>query len=246
MSITDNSLATTSNPLDMDELEISTPDYYEPTENDEKKVKRIIRRKTEMALRRRQYEPEWELADKGWKSYWRGDPNGKATMNAPIEFSFVNTYLAETRKRPVITDAESIGIGNTVSTKIIKKIIDFDRKSEERDIKFSEDDFIVARDGTSIMFVDYQINRRVINDVEIDDDTGKLKNNKQMEIKKGIIMENVDLRDFYVDERANSIEEAVDCMLIRYMPAEEFLQLQNDPSYKNILKVNLKGGQIRE
>lgn len=53
-----------------------------------------------------------------------------------------------------------------------------------------------------------------------------------------IIVKNIDIRDFYIDNTVKeSIEEASDCILIQWMSYERFLELKNNPFYKNVDKV---------
>ena len=56
--------------------------------------------------------------------------------------------------------------------------------------------------------------------------------------KEEIIVKNIDIRDFYIDDTAkNSIDDATDCVYIQWIPFERFKNLENSPIYKNIDKV---------
>jgi len=46
-----------------------------------------------------------------------------------------------------------------------------------------------------------------------------------------IVTENVDIRDFWIDDRAKNINEAVDCIHEVYITYEEFLDMKLDKSY---------------
>lgn len=53
-----------------------------------------------------------------------------------------------------------------------------------------------------------------------------------------IIVKNVDIRDFYIDNTVkDSIDDADDCILIEWMSYEKFKTLKNNPFYQNIDKV---------
>lgn len=53
-----------------------------------------------------------------------------------------------------------------------------------------------------------------------------------------IIVKNIDIRDFYIDNTVkDSIEDASDCILIQWMSYEKFQELKNNPFYKNVTKV---------
>jgi len=56
--------------------------------------------------------------------------------------------------------------------------------------------------------------------------------------KESIIVKNIDIRDFYIDDSAkNSIEDATDCILTQWVPYERFQNFDTSPIYKNIKKV---------
>lgn len=48
-----------------------------------------------------------------------------------------------------------------------------------------------------------------------------------------ILVKSVDIRDVYFDERANRIEDAVDCVYITRMSVDEFENLRHNKFYKN-------------
>lgn len=53
-----------------------------------------------------------------------------------------------------------------------------------------------------------------------------------------IIVKNIDIRDFYIDNTAkDSIDQATDCILIQEISYERFKELEYNPFYKNINKV---------
>lgn len=53
-----------------------------------------------------------------------------------------------------------------------------------------------------------------------------------------IIVKNIDIRDFYIDNTVKeSIDEASDCILIQWMSFEKFQDLKTNPFYKNVDKV---------
>lgn len=55
-----------------------------------------------------------------------------------------------------------------------------------------------------------------------------------MQIKGDIILENFDIRHFWIDERAHSMDEAVDCIAEQYITQEEYYNLRYNPFYKNV------------
>jgi hypothetical protein len=62
-------------------------------------------------------------------------------------------------------------------------------------------------------------------------------------IKNDILLERFDYRRFYPDDRVNNFDNAIDCIAIQVVPYEEFLNLKDNPTYKNIDKVAPTGYQ---
>jgi len=52
-----------------------------------------------------------------------------------------------------------------------------------------------------------------------------------MQTKSDILLENIDIRYFWIDERANSIEKAIDCIYESYITYEEFREFYLDNEY---------------
>ena len=74
-------------------------------------------------------------------------------------------------------------------------------------------------------------------DFEVDDDMNYTWKEKKYKEER-IIMENADIRLFYVDNQAiDSIEQAADCVYRQWMSFEKFQNFKNSPVYKNIDKV---------
>jgi len=52
--------------------------------------------------------------------------------------------------------------------------------------------------------------------------------------KEEIVIQNVDIRQFYIDNQAlTGIEEAVDCIYRQWISYEKFKTFKNNPIYKN-------------
>tara|TARA_R110000868_G_scaffold402217_1_gene678364 strand:+ start:220 stop:486 length:267 start_codon:yes stop_codon:yes gene_type:complete len=57
-----------------------------------------------------------------------------------------------------------------------------------------------------------------------------------------IIVKNIDIRDFYVDNTAkDGIGDASDCILVQFISYERFQELSTNPFYKNIDKIAPRG-----
>lgn len=74
---------------------------------------------------------------------------------------------------------------------------------------------------------------RIIEDFDGIGEDGTINFTRKMQTRGDIIMENFDIRHFWIDERAHSMEEAIDCISEQYITEEEYRNLKYNPFYKN-------------
>ena len=61
-----------------------------------------------------------------------------------------------------------------------------------------------------------------------------IKREKKVINKEEIVVKNVDIRNFYVDDHATCIDDASDCIHLERISFEKFQQLKTNPIYKNL------------
>lgn len=85
----------------------------------------------------------------------------------------------------------------------------------------------------------FERKKRYISDIDVDsvDITGEFKFTKKLETSNNIFFRNVDPRYIWFDERADVMEEVVDCIKIEFIPYTVFQNLALDENYHNIEKV---------
>jgi hypothetical protein len=140
--------------------------------------------------------------------------------------------MAEMKKRPIIMEVESMGIGNPIQEKILKNVVEYDRSSESRDIIIAKDDFYCANYGVSVIFVDYEESQRVVIDTDYRD--GSVVETPKKEMNKKIKWENIEPMNFLMDDRTNTIDEAIDCIMYKWISYEELLMYTGVYGYRNI------------
>lgn len=165
-------------------------------------------------------------------------PDGRSSSNVPLASSLIELYVSEaTKMETVFTVKAETGTHNT-NARAIEHVWKNDFRRNKRKKEFTEAEYIAAGFGTSIIYTGFECYEKTQQDPEVDDNmniTWKKSTWKHEEI----IVKNIDIRDFYMDETAkNSIEDATDCILIQWIPFERFQNFENSPVYKNIDKVS--------
>ncbi len=85
----------------------------------------------------------------------------------------------------------------------------------------------------------FERKKRYISDIDVDsvDIEGKFKFDKKLETTNSIFFKNIDPRYVWFDERAESMDEVIDCVKIEFIPYNVFVNLELDENYHNINKV---------
>ena len=110
----------------------------------------------------------------------------------------------------------------------------YDFRKNNRKKAFRDDDYICASFGTSVMYVGFESYFREQKDFKVDDNLNVVFEPKKFK-KENIVVNSVDIRNFYVDDTAiDCIEQANDCIYREQISYEKFMTFKNNPLYKNM------------
>lgn len=229
-------MAKKSTKLDMDIYTKVDIQDYQNTENEQKLIGQVKTREYSMRSRISRMYPMWNEYRIAYDSYWEGDTDGYANIKNNLTFATMTRYESEMQKRKPTTDIESEEMGGELERKVLTEALKDDMLVNNRDIIFARDEFYAAMYGGSIINIDYEHSERTVNDTDVDDD-GNIEITVKKDIKKGIVLRNVDPFNFMFDERANNIDDAEDCIEYEYISYEKLLTYDGVPTYKNIKSV---------
>jgi len=205
---------------------------YIPTELENSNVSYVNNRFTKMETQRSAVDKNWiiykKMIDAEYTTYW----DERSSSVVPLAVALIELYKAEAKKMET-----EYTIKWEWKSKDRAKALDYawkhDFRKNKRKQAFSENEDICAWFWTSILYTwvdtyywkqhdpislwnwQYDWEEKEINETKI-------------------LVQNFDIRYFYIDERANSIEEANDCIAIQYMSIEKFYTMtESNPIYKN-------------
>ncbi len=204
--------------------------WYTSSKEDEALIWFIKARKTLMAQKRSPEEKKWKQYVKQYEALFVPYSDGRAASNVPLERSIIELFVAEAVKRPT-TYSFSSCLWYEFQEQVFKRVWKNDWSINNRNSVILENEYLTAIFGTSIVFTWYNKSYRVFSDFDGVDDAGEIQFKRKLQTKSDIIIQNVDIRDFWVDDRANSIEDAVDCIYETYITYEEFLSYKLDKWY---------------
>lgn len=97
-------------------------------------------------------------------------------------------------------------------------------------------EYVTAKIGSSALFTGFEIEKRIINDLDESGDDEEMKFTRKMETTANIVMKNFDIRRLWIDEQATSMDDAVDCIATQYLSYANFysFKLNSSAGYKNL------------
>jgi len=204
---------------------------YIQSKEDEKLVWYIAQRKSDMEVKRTNIDKQWKQYAKQYEALFVPYTDGRSASNVPLERAIIELFVAEAIKRPTnftFTWAKEFQF----QWQVLEKVWKDDWSINNRDSAILDNEYLTSIFWTSIIYTWYNRSYRVISDFEWEDDDGVIKFQRKLQTKADILMENVDIRSFWIDEKAKNIDEAVDCILETYLSYEEFLNLKLDKWYE--------------
>ena len=226
-------------PTKMFEQERKYPTYT-PTNDEKTKIWYIDRRFNEMYQGR-------SLIDKDWKTYqdmidaiFIEYPDERSSSVVPLASALIELYVAEANKLPTEYNFRSETTEHSTGAKALEYVWDYDYRRNKRKAEFTYNEYICAWFWTSVMYTWFESYNKEQYDPIIWDDLQLGFQKKTIE-KRKILVNNTDIRQYYLDNQAiNKIEDASDCLYRQWISYEKFENFKWDPLYKNLKYVKPK------
>ena len=212
------------------DIQNPTTKWINQTKDEEKVVWYIIERKNAMAKKRTSIDKYWKQYVKQYEALFVPYTDWRSSSNVPLERAIIELFVAEAIKRPTNFNF-SWWVWYDFQARIFEKLWKFDWSVKNRDSEILNNEYLTAIFWTSVIYTGYEKKYRVIEDFDWEDENGVIKFQRKLQTKSDILMKNIDIRDFWVDERAKTIEDAVDCIYETYITYEEFLSYYLDKGY---------------
>lgn len=182
--------------------------------------------------------------DKDWDTYqtmidaiFTPYPDERSSSTVPLASSMIELYVAEAIKIQTEWKFRSETSEHATNAKALEYVWKYDWRTKKRKQVFVDEEYICAGFGTSVKYTGFESSTVKQKDYTIGEDLKPIW--KDVEFKdEEIIVKNIDIRDFYIDNTVKtSIEDASDCILIQWLSYEKFKELESNPFYQNIDKV---------
>lgn len=197
---------------------------------EETKIWFIMTRKNAMAWKRNVNDKSWKQYIKQYEAQFIPYSDWRASSNVPLERAIIELFVAEAIKRKTNFRFNSC-LWYEFQWQVLEKVWKYDWSVNNRENEILQNEYITAIFWTSIIYTWYERSYRVFEDFEGENDDWTPIFQRKMQTNSDILVKNIDIRDFWIDDRAKSIDDAIDCIYETYIAYEDFLNMYLDWNY---------------
>lgn len=215
---------------------------YTPSKEDALKLARIEKDFQDMIRARAVIDKEWKyyqtMMDAIPKFY--GDDRSSSTV--PLATAVIELFVAKASKIQTEFIIKEDNSKYKKAARIRQNVWDYDWRTNKRRKEIIDNEYTTAGFGRSVLRTGFEIEKIKQFELEEVKEDGEMIWKENIITDEKIILENIDPRNFYMDNNATrGIETAKKCMVRKRMGYDEFLDLENNKLYKNIEYVRPKG-----
>lgn len=210
---------------------------YTPSKDEKIKLDYIARRFNDMKTARTTVDKDWDIYQTMIDVVFTPYPDERSSSTVPLASSMIELYVAEALKIPTDFQFRSETSEHSTNAKALEYVWKYDWRTKKRKKVMTEEEYICAGFWTSVKYTGFESSETTQSFYKIGEDMKPVWEEQTFKDEE-IIVKNVDIRDFYIDNTVkDSIDDADDCILIEWMSYEKFKTLKNNPFYQNIDKV---------
>ena len=221
------------------ELFDQTKEYpdYTPTDDEKIKIDFVRKRFRDMQQSRSLIDQNREIYQKMIDAVLVPYGDERSSSNVPLASSLIELFVAEATKINTEWLFKSEVSSYSTQAKALEYVWKYDRRRNNRKKQFIENEYITAWFWWSVIYTGFESYDKVQKDM-VFDESGNMVFEEKIIKKEEIIVKNVDIRDFYLDNQAvNGIDDASDCYYRQWISYEKFKNFETNDLYKNIDKV---------
>lgn len=201
---------------------------YNPTKEEQEKVWQIKDRLNAMESERNKVDKDWNTYQTMIDAIYQPYPDERSSSSVPLASSLIELYVAEAKKLTTQYKFKSEVSDYSTQAKALEYVWKYDYRKNNRKKEFNKWEYIAAWFGTQIMYVWHEVNTHKQYDPIIDDNNMVQSYEEKIIKQSKIIVKNIDIRDFYIDNHVkDDIEEASDCILRQWISYAKFKNFKN-------------------
>ena len=214
---------------------------YVPSTDETIKTGYVKNRFEDMRQARTAVDKDWNLYQTMINAEFTPYPDERSSSTVPLISSMIELYVADAVKLGTEFTFKSETSEHSTNAKALEYVWKYDWRTKKRKQVMVDEEYICAWFWTSVKYLGFESRTCKQSDYEVGDDMKPKWVEKEFK-EEEIIVKNIDIRDFYLDDTVKtSIDDASDCILIQQLSYEKFQELEYNPFYKNIDKVAPQG-----
>ena len=202
---------------------------YDAPEGDKDTLWFVMNRFNKMLSKRGQIDRNWQIYQMQFEAVYMPYTDWRSRSNVPLEWAIIELFVSEAVSRKSIPTFNAEWGTDVVREEVIKRVWDYDFRTQSREDQLYKAEYLTGMFGTAFYFNWFESSVRVIRDPEYRN--WKLIWIKKQLTKNKILLEAVDIRNVYFDDRVTDYEKANDCVYIEYITPEEFMALADNPDW---------------
>ena len=221
---------------------------YTPTKAEQDKIKIVMERMEKMKRKRRDYEKDWNDADKQRQMYRQNRPKDewRSDLKLPDTFSVIETAKSEMVDQSpgiIYRPRES---GDVLKATKLNKIFEYTWEKANGDlelIKFIDDALVYGLAVGEEYWRHDVVKEKHLNEFDIEKMEPKSWEEKDRIVYDDVYFESIPIWNFYWDPMADSLENARDCAKVLIMTEQDFEKKYK--KYPKTKKVSAGGDTYR-
>lgn len=215
------------------EIKTEFPTYVQ-SEADEIKNSFISQRFQDMQAARTIVDRNWDIYQTMIEAVREPYPDERSSSEVPLASALIELFVADALKLQTEYNFKWDTSEHTTAAKAVEYGWKYDWTKKNRKKEFVRNEYVTAGFGTSIIYTGFEAYKITQKDPIMGEDMTMTWKERTFD-EQEIIVKNIDLRQFWIDDQAiDDIEQANDCFYRQWMWYDKFQEYANNPVYSNI------------
>lgn len=207
---------------------------YTPSEEEKQKISYIDQRFSDMKSARSAVDKDWWIYQKMIDAVYVPYQDERSSSVVPLGSAIIELFVAEANKIKTNYSFRGENSAHYTAARVLEYVWKYDFRKKKRAKVFLKNEYITSGFWTSVIYTGFESYNKKQKDPIMDEDWGVTRVEKNIK-KEEIIVKNIDIRQFYIDDQAQEwIEDASDCIYDQWMSYDKFKEYSNSRAYKNI------------
>lgn len=215
------------------ELKTDFPSYQQSDE-DQIKSDFMSQRFQDMQAARTIVDRNWDVYQTMIEAIREPYPDERSSSEVPLASALIELFVADALKLQTEYNFKWDTSEHKTAAKALEYAWKYDWRKKNRKKEFVRNEYITAGFGTSVIYTGFEAYQITQKDPIMGEDMAITWKETTFD-EREIIVKNVDIRQFWIDDQAiDDIEQANDCFFRQWVWYDKFKEYATNPVYENI------------